>query len=112
MPAFRLASWFTGTRTGEPRPTGYPFTHVRVLRSSVDLEEARDHALAFENAAQEALRERIERYADLGRARVVAITDDGQAPATPISERQELTNGSESRRASDEGYFKPKSGVA
>jgi hypothetical protein len=112
MPSFRLASRFTRTHAGEPRSIGYPFTHVRVLRSSVDLEEARDQALAFESAAQEVLRARIERYADLGRPRVVAISDDGQVAATPLGEREEPAAGSESGLASDEGYFSPKTGVA
>jgi hypothetical protein len=118
MSAFRFG--IRRARSGEPRQTPYPRLHVRILQSGVDLEQARNHALAFENAAAEALQARIDRYAKLNAPRVVVpIPDNGPPSQLPSRERPEeelsIDPDSEPERPSEgaqEVFFTPTSGVA
>ncbi|MGB9112749.1 MAG: hypothetical protein WCF24_08500 [Acidimicrobiales bacterium] len=94
--------------------------HVRILQSDVDLERARDDALAFESAAAQALQIRIDRYIGLNQPRVVVpIPESATRLEVPPAERSEPEASREpdsgpetSPEGTREGFFSPASGVA
>ncbi|MGA8296699.1 MAG: hypothetical protein WB770_06625 [Acidimicrobiales bacterium] len=120
MSAFRFATVLRGARVPESRPNPYPLPHVRILRSGDELQVARDEALAFENAAAEALQTRIERYVGLDAPRVVIALKEseplGESNATERSDSDHTDDQTQDTAqapvGSKDGFFTPTAGVA